>query len=148
MDFIGDDSGNIIDGTGNTDLIIGRGGNDTLTGGGGSDTFRYDTREFDADTITDFTLGVDKIDLSFLKVSDLASLTPFMEQSGDDTVIRLGYDSDDEVIILKNVNKDSLTAGNFVFYTAATAVTATGTGYNDFLFGGSVNDTLSGGDGY
>ncbi|MGO1076796.1 calcium-binding protein, partial [Inquilinus sp. CA228] len=78
---------------------------------------------------------------------DLASLTPFMEQSGDDTIIRLGYDSDDEVIVLKNVNKGSLTAGNFVFYTAATAVTATGTGYNDFLFGGSVNDTLSGGNG-
>ncbi len=142
----GDGTDTLVGGAGD-DRLTGGDGTDTLWGGLGSDTFAYSGREFDADTIADFILGQDKIDLSFLKVSDLASLKPFMTQVGNDTVISLGYDGDDETIILKNVNKDALTAANFVFYTAAVAVNATGTGFSDVLFGGSIADTLVGGDG-
>ncbi|WP_342242301.1 M10 family metallopeptidase C-terminal domain-containing protein, partial [Inquilinus sp. OTU3971] len=69
------------------------GDDDTLRGGSGSDTFVYNTRQFGDDTIKDFTAGAggDKIDLTFLKVADLASLTPFMKEADGDVIITLGY---------------------------------------------------------
>ena len=140
-----DSSDTFVGGTGN-DVFIGRGGNDTLTGGGGNDVFVYDTRVFGSDRITDFNAG-DKLDLSFLKVADLASLAPFMVQDGADTVITLGYDSSTEVIRLVDVTMNSLTAANFVFNTSATALNLTGTGFRDVLFGGNAADRIAGGDG-
>lgn len=53
------------------DWFRGKGGNDTLTGGAGSDTFAYlkkDTAGGAVDTITDFKVGEDHLDLKdFLK---------------------------------------------------------------------------------
>ncbi|MGO4125226.1 beta strand repeat-containing protein [Inquilinus sp. YAF38] len=148
-DYIGDDSANTITGGAGSDLIIGRGGDDTLTGGAGSDTFKYDTRQFGDDTITDFTAGAggDKIDLSFLKVADLASLTPFMTEDAGDVVIDLGYNSWSESIRIANVTIDQLLAANFVFNVSSAVVDTTGTGYRDVLFGGNANDILRGGNG-
>ncbi|WP_343712574.1 calcium-binding protein [Inquilinus sp.] len=146
-DFIGTDSSETIVGGSGNDRIIGRGGSDTLTGGGGNDVFVYDTRSFGGDTITDFNTNGDRIDLSFLKVADIASLQPFMQQDADDVVIQLGYNSDTEVIRLKNVSLASLGTSDFVFNTSTAAITATGTGFRDTLFGGNGNDTLSGGNG-
>jgi Ca2+-binding RTX toxin-like protein len=140
-----DSSETLVGGTGN-DIFIGRGGNDTLTGGGGNDVFVYDTRAFGSDRITDFNAG-DKLDLSFLKVADLASLQPFMTQDGFDTVITLGYNSSTEIIRLVDVNMSQLTAANFVFNTSATALNLTGTGFQDVLFGGNAADRIAGGDG-
>ena len=145
-DFIGTDSSETIVGGSGNDRIVGRGGNDTLTGNGGNDVFDYDTRGFGSDLITDFGSG-DKIDLSFLNAADLDSLKPFMLQDGDDVVITLGYDSDTEVIRLQNVSLATLTASDFVFNSSATALTVTGTGFRDTLFGGNGNDTISGGGG-
>ncbi len=60
-----------INGTPGNDLIVGGFGNDTLTGGGGSDRFRIQIGR-GTDTITDFTPGVDIIELAQgLKFSDL-----------------------------------------------------------------------------
>ncbi len=57
-----------INGGGGDDVLHGGGGADILTGGAGSDTFRfYRTEESKlgaVDTITDFTSGIDIIDLS------------------------------------------------------------------------------------
>ena len=59
-----------IGGDGN-DWFRGKGGNDTLTGGGGNDVFSFskkDTAGGAVDTITDFKVGADKLDLrDFLK---------------------------------------------------------------------------------
>ena len=54
-------------GTAGNDILSGGTGNDTLTGGAGADTFIFtalDVKTYTTDTITDFTRGMDKIDLS------------------------------------------------------------------------------------
>ncbi|MBF2058164.1 MAG: ExeM/NucH family extracellular endonuclease [Cyanobacterium sp. T60_A2020_053] len=53
----------IMSGDGN-DVLIGGQGPDRLTGGNGFDIFRYDSLVDIGDTITDFEVGIDKIDLS------------------------------------------------------------------------------------
>ena len=53
----------IVGGTGNDTLIAGKGA-DHLTGGAGSDTFVFNSLPTHAGDITDFTHGVDKLDLS------------------------------------------------------------------------------------
>ncbi|WP_374945120.1 VCBS domain-containing protein [Sphingomonas sp.] len=50
------------------DVLVGGFGADRLTGGAGADTFRFVDARDTGDTITDFTHGADKIDLSHLKV--------------------------------------------------------------------------------
>ncbi|OWJ65051.1 calcium-binding protein [Inquilinus limosus] len=115
--------------------------------GAGNDVFAYNTRSFGSDTIADFNTNGDRIDLSFLKVADLGSLQPFMQQDGADVVITLGYFSNTEIIRLQNVSLASLSASDFVFNTSTAAITATGTAYRDTMFGGNGNDSLSGADG-
>ena len=56
----------ILNGGGGDDLLIGGMGNNTLTGGPGADTFQYLKGNSGHDTITDFTPGTDKLDLSQL----------------------------------------------------------------------------------
>ncbi|NES01415.1 MAG: endonuclease [Okeania sp. SIO2F4] len=65
--------GEVIEGTRRRDNLIGTDGDDTitgfqrrdtLTGGGGNDTFVYTSLRDGRDTITDFEVGSDKIDLS------------------------------------------------------------------------------------
>jgi serralysin len=57
-----------IVGSSGNDVILGDSGTDRMTGGAGIDTFRfgsyYDSPNGRPDTITDFTVGTDKIDLS------------------------------------------------------------------------------------
>lgn len=65
-DAITGDAGNdTIDGGAGNDTITGGAGKDTLTGGAGADTFVFaaasDSTGVNADTITDFVSGVDKI---------------------------------------------------------------------------------------
>jgi Ca2+-binding RTX toxin-like protein len=144
--YTGTDSADTFTGGTGSDTFIGRGGNDTLTGGGGNDVFVYDTRGFGNDRITDFNAG-DRIDLSFLKVADLDSLRPFMQQDGADVVINLAYFGSTESIRLVDTNLNSLTASSFIFNTSATALNVTGTDYGDVLFGGNGADRLAGGNG-
>ena len=66
----GNSSANVLSGAAGNDTIIGGLGSDTLTGGLGIDIFKYNNLADSAfgalnrDTITDFLLGVDKLDLS------------------------------------------------------------------------------------
>lgn len=68
----GEDGNDVLHGLAGADEILGgRGddtlngghGNDVLTGGAGTDVFVYDASDFGLDTITDFAIGADKIDL-------------------------------------------------------------------------------------
>ncbi|WP_242487253.1 Ig-like domain-containing protein [Pseudomonas sp. TH15] len=56
----------ILNGGGGDDLLIGGMGNNTMTGGPGADTFQWLKGNSGHDTITDFTPGTDKLDLSQL----------------------------------------------------------------------------------
>ncbi|EHZ2745504.1 type I secretion C-terminal target domain-containing protein [Vibrio vulnificus] len=69
---LGDD---ILYGQGGNDILIGGLGDDILTGGDGADIFKFidhgtGVRVGERDTITDFTAGEDKIDLSELLHTD------------------------------------------------------------------------------
>ena len=59
-----------IEGGNGKDILAGDAGGDLLTGGAGADRFVYrftnDSRGAGVDTITDFTHGIDKVDLSAL----------------------------------------------------------------------------------
>ncbi len=58
---IGTHGDNVMTGTSGGNTLEGGGGNDRLEGNGGSDRFFFAGTAFDQDTITDFTLGTDKI---------------------------------------------------------------------------------------
>jgi len=73
--LIGDSSDNLIDGGKGNDILIGGAGNDTLTGGSGNDTFVWQKGDSGHDTVTDFTPGSDKLDLSQLLQGEHATAT-------------------------------------------------------------------------
>jgi Ca2+-binding RTX toxin-like protein len=138
----GDSAANTLVGTSGNDIITGNGGADTLTGGAGNDRFVYATTQDspantnwqtppDAtvtrvwDVITDFTQGVDKIDLSaYLGATDLAwaNNTPtgnaiWYVTSGTRTFIYVDVDNNpppDVMIELQNNGSLTLTANDFI----------------------------------
>lgn len=113
----GDDT---IDGGANNDRITGGLGPDTLTGGSGADDFIFesvsDSRAGagNSDTIQDFEVGVDDIDLSLingLSFADDVTLTT----SGGDTIVGIdvnGDDIDDMEIVIAGVT--GLGASDFI----------------------------------
>ncbi|WAB96801.1 retention module-containing protein [Pseudomonas putida] len=73
--LIGNSADNVLDGGagndvlkggGGNDILIGGPGNDSMTGGNGNDTFVWHKGDTGHDTVTDFTPGSDKLDLSQL----------------------------------------------------------------------------------
>ena len=88
------------------DWLSGGVGNDTLTGGSGNDTFAFSTGD-GADTITDFEVGTDIIQIvggpSFADL-DISS-------SGSDAVVSFGSTS----ISIENVSATALDEDNFEF---------------------------------
>ncbi|WP_335943647.1 retention module-containing protein [Pseudomonas sp. G166] len=63
----------VLNGGGGDDLLIGGLGNNTLTGGSGADTFQWQVGNSGHDVITDFTPGLDKLDLSQLLLGENGS---------------------------------------------------------------------------
>jgi len=168
VDIIGDSGNNILDGFASDDYIRGLAGNDilsglggndilaggtgsnTLTGGTGNDTFQLEIRGNFADTITDFTLGVDLIDVVILNVADFATLLPYIRQVGNDIYIETfwndftGASSPNEVIIIENVSLNNLSGSDFVFNTDATDLDINISSNSDYvLFGGDGNDEIT-----
>jgi large repetitive protein len=109
-----------LQGTAGKDVIFATGHSDTLTGGGGQDQFVFAPTAGSTDaqhTITDFTAGLDKIDLrQFGNIAALSDLTEV--QQGSDTLITLdGHDS----LLLKNVAVASLSANDFILHPGSHA---------------------------
>ncbi|UVL85476.1 retention module-containing protein [Pseudomonas sp. B21-028] len=60
----------VLNGGGGDDILIGGLGNNTLTGGSGADTFQWQVGNSGHDVVTDFTPGLDKLDLSQLLLGE------------------------------------------------------------------------------
>nr|WP_245846264.1 MULTISPECIES: putative Ig domain-containing protein [Pseudomonas] len=137
------------------DILVGGVGIDKLTGGTGADTFRFATQSdsyrnatasFD-DTITDFDVTLDKIDLAGLGFTGLGNghggtLQVSYSASTNRTYIK-DYDADAsgnrfELILSGNL-ASTLTASNFIFNRVLA-----GTSGNDSLLGSDSADTLLG----
>jgi Ca2+-binding RTX toxin-like protein len=116
-------------GDGMANVIAGGGGHDILTGGGGNDVFKYQLHpgallsEAHSDTITDFTDGEDKIDLSDLNLTKSGALT-FEDLLNDGSLVlkenKIFADLDGggdhlvQLFALQNVQTDTLDAADFI----------------------------------
>ncbi len=136
------------------DRLVGNSGSDTFTGGTGNDTFvlenfsgGYTTN--DLDVVTDFVQGQDKIDVSGLGISNfntiLALTSNDVVNNAVITTHRNSYsDNYGYSLKLNGINKNLLTASDFIFSTTTFSNNQTGTVYNDDLIGGLGNETLLG----
>lgn len=154
----GNSGANILDGGDGRDLLVGKAGNDTLlggagndrliggagadtlTGGPGNDRFEYKDRTDSGttaatrDTITDFTIGQDRIVMREIDGSDAggfqrlsfigtAAFTAAAQvravQSGSHTILQVNLNADtttvEMAILLQNVTATALSAGDFLF---------------------------------
>lgn len=114
--LVGNNATNKISGLGGADVIDGGKGNDTLTGGAGADHFLFKTGG-GKDTIGDFIAtgkAHDLLDLSAMDaIKDFDDLKAnHMTQHGDDVWI---IGSDNDKIVLKNVDLGDLGKADFVF---------------------------------
>jgi parallel beta-helix repeat protein len=165
--FYGVAGNDTINGGAGGDILVGGAGIDKLTGGTGADTFRFvaqsdsyrnATTSFD-DTITDFDVTQDKIDLAGLGFTGLGNgrggtLQVSYSATNDRTYIK-DYDADAsgnrfELILSGNL-ASTLTAGNFIFNRVITGTSGSdsllGSDSADTLLGLAGNDSLSGGAG-
>ena len=98
---------------GGADELIGGLGNDTMTGGAGADQFTFSVLDFvgpTGDQITDFTIGLDVIELQGFGVTTVGDLNFVNTALGD--AIEL---SANQLIILAGVDSNNLTDGDFIF---------------------------------
>ncbi len=113
-DFLRGGRGNdVLNGEKGNDILVGGFGDDTLTGGAGKDRFRF-APSTSTDTITDFTIGEDAIELvKGLKLSDLQ-----ITQGVGATVINFQpaslFASDKPLAVLTGVNAATLTPNSFL----------------------------------
>ena len=87
------------------------------TGGAGSDSYWYGLAGAGDDTITDFTVGEDRIDLKAFKLSWSELLTATQDDGNGNTVITLAHPSNaakDASITLEGVVEGDLSAGDFL----------------------------------
>ncbi|HIF26202.1 MAG TPA: hypothetical protein EYG18_01795 [Micavibrio sp.] len=105
----GDD---VLNGGDGSDLIEGNAGSDTMTGGAGADSFVIALDNGSTDTITDFNVSGETIDLTqFNGVFDsFSELQAAMAQVGSDTHIDLGGS---QTLVLENITSSNLVDTNF-----------------------------------
>lgn len=162
----GSGSDALFGGNGNDILNAGTGYSDELTGGAGADTFVINrSTGSNQQTITDFNVSADKLDLRQVGVSDIETLNRLFEVDGDDELFfeinTNGYDSRttlnslwadgigeldaSDVLLNTTLRDDTLTAtsGSDLFGGWGND-RLTGSSYNDRLFGEQGNDIISG----
>lgn len=145
----------IFDGGTGNDTVNGDAGNDTLTGGAGNDVFVIGA-DNGADVITDFSLGVDQIDVTALGINAIEDMAITDSEGG--AVIDLGdgnqitlegrasseLDNDDFVLVDNIFNGGA--GSDKVNGKSGVDIMSGGDG-DDQLDGKAGNDVLGGGDG-
>ena len=137
---VDDETDTLIAGN-NGSVIDGGRGDDRLTGNnGGSDTFVFDSGDGE-DQVFTFDINNDKIDLSaFTGIHSMEDEDLVIVSTGttnQHTEIRLPNRGE---ITLDNIDKDDLTADNFIFYSKP----VNGTGSSNVLEGDLYNNTMNG----
>lgn len=127
--LLGGVGNDILIGGGGNDILNGEVGNDKLRGGSGQDTFTFTKNNEGQDTILDFQLGMDRIDLSaILDSTAYGSATPFEDyirigQTGhrnstvsilDANRSRPGKEVFRDLALVRNVLATELDESNFV----------------------------------
>ncbi|WP_299919398.1 DUF4214 domain-containing protein [uncultured Roseobacter sp.] len=132
------------------DLLVDGAGSERLSGGNGSDYFKL-VADGELDRITDFSVGVDTIDISDWGVTSFSELSLWVLYAGDGAWRGRSYvDFGSESIRLDNFDQaaiDSLTSDDFVFapeLVVTPASVITGTSGRDTLYGGAGDDTIDG----
>lgn len=92
------------------DIIDGGRGNDFLSGGAGADIFEFGDVRSGADIISDFQVGVDKIEFDLLNVNSMRDITITSQADGDALITWNGGS-----IELQGVSAASLSAADFLF---------------------------------
>ncbi|MCZ8332736.1 MAG: calcium-binding protein [Rhodobacteraceae bacterium] len=87
-DIDGGRGNDVLDGGAGNDTLVGGRGNDLLTGGAGADIFEF-RRGDGNDRITDFTNGVDRIELDGFSARALTDILNGARQVGSDVVLSL-----------------------------------------------------------
>jgi len=95
-------------GAGGNDTLDGGNGNDVLSGGSGADKFHV-SNGWGKDTITDFEVGKDKIDLHDSGLAGFSALT--IAQSGADTLVTSANGS----FLLLGITATTITSSSFMF---------------------------------
>ncbi len=119
----GRDGNDVINGGQGDDKIRGGDGNDTLTGGGGDDDLRggdgadvfriEDGGPADVDSIRDFVLGEDLIDVSAIdELPDFMTLQGLLSDQGKEVAIQTVSSG---TILIRGVDINELTESNFIF---------------------------------
>lgn len=123
--IVGDDKSNSLNGNAGNDILNGQEGDDYLIGASGEDTFVFNNDDgrnglsHGQDTIADFEIGLDLIDLSDTEVRNFNDLFSegdrYMEQVGQDTVIYTMNGEGGDSITLENISMGALSEDDFIF---------------------------------
>ncbi|MEM6385481.1 MAG: fasciclin domain-containing protein [Pseudomonadota bacterium] len=100
----------ILDGGAGRDFLVGGRDADILTGGADADIFRFNAKS-GADTVTDFTIGEDLIQIRARGLKDFHDMEHRITDSKDGAVLHVGGSD----ITLAGVDADSLSESDFLF---------------------------------
>ncbi|MFW9260733.1 phytase [Nostoc sp. CALU 546] len=108
----------LFGGDGDDVLFAGQGGSNRLSGGAGADQFwiANGSLPISNNIVTDFTVGIDKIGLGGVGVTQFCGLT--LSQQGNDTLVKIG---NTELASLLGIISTSVTANDFVFSPSVVA---------------------------
>jgi 3-phytase len=108
----------LFGGNGDDMLFAGQKGSDRLSGGAGTDQFWIANASLPTskNIVTDFAIGIDKIGLGGIGITQFSALT--LLQQGGDTLVKIG---NTELASLIGITSISLTVNDFVFSISVVA---------------------------